>query len=147
MSVLTTAVNFPPSIPLSELGIYTPESLDSFCASESKQPWVVEGLISKGSVNITVGDSGLGKSPLLYQLALCIAAGIPWLGSPTTRGTVVYFDLENSELDSQAIRNDLLRHLGLKHCPDNFLVRFDGDKGAMHKIVQSLQPALVIIDS
>jgi hypothetical protein len=63
---------------LQQLGIHTPESLDVLCANEAKKEFIVEGLLAAGAVGILVGDSGIGKSPLLYQLALCVAAGIPF---------------------------------------------------------------------
>src|SRR5579859_248606 len=62
---------------LQRLGIHTPDSLDSLCVEESRRPFVVDGFLSVGSIGIVVGDSGLGKSPLNYQLGLCVAAGLP----------------------------------------------------------------------
>ena len=35
---------------LRQLGILTPDSLDSLCAEESKRPFVVEGFLSAGSI-------------------------------------------------------------------------------------------------
>src|SRR6267378_1469177 len=46
--------------------------------------FVVEGLLPRASINLLVGDSGIGKSPLAYQLALSVAAGIPFLGLPVS---------------------------------------------------------------
>src|SRR5262249_10243066 len=40
---------------------------------------LVQGILPVRSVNIIGGDSGLGKSPLMCQLAVCVAAGIPFL--------------------------------------------------------------------
>src|SRR5439155_18220485 len=37
---------------------------------------LVEGLIPEKSINIFVGNSGLGKTPLHAQMGLCIAAGL-----------------------------------------------------------------------
>jgi hypothetical protein len=110
---------------LQRLGILTPETLDDLCSKEARKQFVVEGLISAGSVGIVVGDSGIGKSPLLYQLGLSVAAGIPWLGMGTFSGPVVYLDCENGALNSQAMRDSLLRHLGLDECPKNFLCCYD----------------------
>ena len=39
-----------------------------------------EGLIRNQSVNLLVGDSGLGKTPLGIQLGVCVAAGLSFLG-------------------------------------------------------------------
>ena len=131
---------------LQGLGLVTPASLDRICTGALKTPWVVEGLIARGSVNIAAGDSGLGKSPLFYQLGLCVAAGIPWLNFATTKGIVVYVDFENAELNSRGLREALVKHLRLGTCPDNFLTHF-GEKFDLHRVVREVKPALVIIDS
>jgi hypothetical protein len=147
VAVSLLEVDSPPTITpkLLELGLHTPDSLDRVCAAEDHRQWIVDGLISQGSVNLAAGDSGLGKSPLFYQLGICIAAGIPWLGVNTSPGRVIYVDLENGERDSQTIRNDIVRHLKLPGCPENFLVHF-GDK-PVERLVHEVEPSLVIIDS
>jgi hypothetical protein len=133
---------------LQRLGIHTPDALDDLCAKEAKKQFVVEGLISAGSVGIVVGDSGIGKSPLLYQLALCVAAGIPWLGMSTFAGPVVYLDCENGALNSQDMRDSLVRHLGLDECPECFLSCYDiSDIKRLAHIVEATKPALVVIDT
>jgi AAA domain len=60
---------------------------------------LVEGLIAQGSFNLLIGDSSLGKSPLLYQLALCVATGKPFLGFPVKRGDVLIVDYEDGYPD------------------------------------------------
>jgi len=131
---------------LKELGLVTPSSLDKMCAGAAGTRWVVNGLIARASLNIAVGDSGLGKSPLLYQLGICVAAGIPWLGISTTKGSVVYVDFENAELNSQGLRNALVKHVGLGTCPTDFLTHF-GEKFDLHRVVRAVKPVLLIIDS
>src|SRR4029077_5680110 len=55
-----------------------PEDVDALCAHEfSSSGGIVAGLIPKRAVSFLIGDSGLGKSPLAYQLGLSVAAGIP----------------------------------------------------------------------
>jgi AAA domain len=133
---------------LQRLGIQTPEALDDLCAKEAKRQFVVEGLVSAGSVGIVVGDSGIGKSPLLYQLALCVAAGIPWLGMSTFSGPVVYLDCENGALNSKGMRDSLLRHLGLDECPKNFLSCCDiSNLNHLTLVVDATKPTLVVIDT
>jgi AAA domain len=151
MSSQTLLVNSTVEVPHitpkpSTIVLHTPDSQDRLIAAEGKKRWIVDGLISEKSINIAVGDSGLGKSPLLYQLALCVAAGIPWLGQSTTLGRVIYVDLENGERDSQTIRNSLVRYLKPPECPENFITCFD--TGRMESIVRDASsPSLVIIDS
>ena len=55
-------------------------------------------LLARGTVNIFVGDSGLGKSPLIYQMALCLAFGISFIELPVARrAKVLFVDYENGE--------------------------------------------------
>lgn len=132
---------------LQQLGIHTSSTLDSLCLQEGQKPFVVEGLISTGSIGIVVGDSGLGKSPLLYQLALSVAAGIPWLGMKTSRSTVMYLDFENGPIDSQALRESVLQHLQIP-CPENFLSCYHvSDMNHLTRIVDAAKPSLIVLDT
>lgn len=45
-----------------------------------KPKWTVEDLIPEGGLGIIVGEAGVGKSWLMYHLALCVASGKPYLG-------------------------------------------------------------------
>lgn len=133
---------------LLQLGIHTAESLDVLCANEAKREFIVEGLVAAGAIGILVGDSGIGKSPLLYQLGLCVAAGIPFLGIHTSKGPVVYLDCENGALNSQGMRDSLLRHLGLDECPKNFHSCYEiSDINHLTSVVKAMEPALVVIDT
>jgi hypothetical protein len=52
--------------------LLTPAEVDLLCAQDHRSKSFVEGFISHNSVSVLVGDSGLGKSPLAYQLGLCV---------------------------------------------------------------------------
>ena len=56
--------------------------------------WLVKGLLPRRTINIFIGGSTMGKTPLIYQLGLAVASGQPWLGFPTETGRVLYFDAE-----------------------------------------------------
>lgn len=56
---------------------------------------LVQGMFPVRAVNIIGGDSGLGKSPLLCQLAVCVATGIPFLGHAVKKSRVLIADYEN----------------------------------------------------
>ena len=144
----TTSSTLTMAATLQQLGIHTPETLDTLCVLESQKPFVVDGLISTGSIGLAVGDSGLGKSPLIYQLGLCVAAGIPWLGMRTAEGPVVYLDCENGPLNSQALRDSLLQHLGLPKCPKMFFFCYNiSNIHHLARILKAIKPVLVIIDT
>ena len=151
MSSTHTADNsYADTIPatLQRLHVYASDTLDSMCIQEGLKPFVVEGLIPAASVGLVVGDSGLGKSPLIYQLALCVASGIPWLGMRTAHGPVLFLDLENGWLGSQKIRDSVMRHLALQICPPGFFCTQDiRSTKDLRAAIDSLNPALVIIDT
>ncbi len=128
-----------------------PDEVDRICAQEHRKgEGLVAGLIARRSVSILVGDSGLGKSPLAYQLGICVAAGLPFLGMETKSGNVVYVDYENELEESQAVRARLVGFLGLEKAPDNFLLWTPehADSPDIAGICSGqLKPALVILDS
>ena len=75
-------------------GVFTPPELMKL-SQQMPASYLVEGLIPTRSVDIVVGDSGIGKTPLMYQLAMCVAAGITFLGHKVQQGRVLYLDYEN----------------------------------------------------
>jgi hypothetical protein len=138
-------------VTLAQLSLLRPDEVAQLCAQEHRNgKGLVAGLIARRSVSILVGDSGLGKSPLAYQLGICVAAGIPFLGMETEPGPVVYADYENGMEESNALLERLARFLGLEKPPDNFYLwtpdhadrPFDIDR-----ICSEAKPALVILDS
>jgi AAA domain len=59
---------------------------------EPKQ--LIKGLICKGGKMVIGGASKAGKTWLLLDLAIAIATGLSWLGFDTTKGRVLYVNLE-----------------------------------------------------
>lgn len=61
--------------------------------------WLVEGAFTTPSLTLLVGDPGAKKSFLALDLAVCIAAGTPWLGRTVGTGLkpvpVLYIDEES----------------------------------------------------
>ncbi len=115
---------------------------------------IVEGLIPPRSVNLLVGDSGVGKTPLAYQLALAVAAGAPFLGLPVRAAKVLLVDYENALWDAHWLLEQQRKHLGLSAYPANFLLwplHLGPLSGRWEKVVdqviQQLGPDLVILDS
>jgi len=127
-----------------------PPEVDRLCvAGHSSKSGVVAGLIARSSVAVLSGDSGLGKSPLAYQLALSVAAGVPFIEMKTEPGMVVYADYENSLEQSQEVRQQLVQHLGLSQAPDEFVL-WTPDSGyslELEQICRDLRPTLLVIDS
>ena len=88
--------------------------------------YIIESIAPQRQLGLTLGDSGLGKSPLLYQAGICACAGVPFLGEKTTPSDVLYFDFENGSEESRAIEDRVARFLGLDAVPDSFM-RWNAD--------------------
>ncbi len=111
--------------------------------------YVVARYIRPRSIALVVGRSGEGKTPLVYQLGMSVAAGIPFLGMPTNQGLVILFDYENGSVQIQALMESLLQHLGLPNVPSSFRIwtpSADDARGPLQVILEE-RPALAIIDS
>jgi AAA domain-containing protein len=105
----------------------TPLELAKRCRELSAKRFVVESLIPARQITMLLGDSGIGKSPLFYQLALCAAAGVPFLGLPTTPCDVLILDYENGLGDVEELLNHLAQYLGFDTKPENLHVWSQND--------------------
>src|SRR5258708_2625012 len=71
--------------------IFKARTLEEGVSKQERQPYLVDDLLRARSVNLLVGDSGLGKTPLGIQLGICVAAGVPFLGLRVPQsGPVLY---------------------------------------------------------
>jgi hypothetical protein len=126
---------------------YTLDELVSLL-TQSPPRYVVEGLLPADDVHVAVGDSGLGKTPWAYQLGLCVAAGVPFLGHYVTQSRVLYFDLENGYQEIVDVSRGLCGYLGVTPFPNNFIViPNDGNPPNLEEAVAERKPGLVIIDT
>lgn len=137
-------------------GLHTAGTLKLRARELSASPFLIKGLLPTRSISLLVGDSGLGKSPLVYQAGLCIAAGVPFLGRETTKGRVLIADFENGVADMNELLEQLGRHLGLAEMPEDGLQLFAvndciprfGFRGFdLLDIVRDYKPSLAIVDS
>jgi hypothetical protein len=108
---------------------------------------VVDTIIPASSVNIAVGDSGIGKTPLFYLLGLSVATGKPFLGYPTKQGRVMMLDYENSHENQIRLTEALTQFLGIEDSPENFRVVTPGERYEIDAKVEEFKPSLLIIDS
>lgn len=71
-------------------------TIKEFLASDYKFDWILEGLITKSSINSISSRPGVGKSRLTLQLAKCLAAGEDFLEFKNVAGPmkVMYLSLE-----------------------------------------------------
>lgn len=78
-------------------------SLSNLLAEDVQPPrWRADRLIPEVGLAMLAGDSGVGKSWLVYHLALCVSAGVPFLGHfPTEQGPALVVDLEAGRVRTQ----------------------------------------------
>ncbi len=135
--------------------VYSHGDLKQRCKELSSDKYLIEGLLPDRSLGLLVGDSGLGKSALVYQMAVCIAAGIPFLGRAVKQGRVLCLDFENGMGQVDEMLDSLYQHLGLSEKPDDlFLWNLNdapsnfGNKGhTAIDLIHDMKPSLSIIDS
>jgi hypothetical protein len=122
----------------------------------ARREFRIEDLLLDRSVNILVGDSGLGKTPFGIQAGLCVASGTPFLGQAVVQGPVLYCDAESNMKDFIELVQRISRFLGLSDIPSNFEIwspNWDpsiGDDDTSAKLllkrVAAVKPAFVIVD-
>jgi hypothetical protein len=129
--------------------LLSPREVDLKCDEQHNPGGLVAGFLRHRSLSILVGDSGLGKSPLAYQLGLCVAQGIPFLGLETEPGIVVYADYENGLQEAKELRNGLCQFLNLSEPPANFRLWSPeaADSLDVEAVCADTEPSLFIIDS
>ena len=138
-------------------GIHTPATLRVRARELDSAGYLIEGLVPTRSIGLLLGDSGLGKSPLMYQAAICVASGLPFLGRKTRKGRVLIADFENGINDILGILEKISQHLGLPEPPsnDDLLLwtltdcdRRYGQPGyTLPDMLRELKPDLAIVDS
>lgn len=136
-------------------GLHTPETLRVLAHELSASAYVIKGLLPARSIAILLGDSGLGKSPMMYQAALCVAAGLPFLGCETAKGRVMIADFENGIGEMYELVERISRYLGLPGPPAdlNFWSlndcepRFGQPGYSLLDILRDVRPTLAIVDS
>ena len=132
------------------------EILTAAAFFEPQEPinWIVDGLISAGSVSVFYGEAGCGKTWALLDLAACAANGAPWLGMATIAGHVLIIDEESGRRRLSRRMGDIMR--GHDCGPDTpisavSLAAFDmgkpNDIGELYNLITSTGARMVIIDA
>jgi hypothetical protein len=135
--------------------VRTPADLEGRCVELNAGRYWVEGIVPTRSICLLAGRSGLGKSPLAYQLAVAVSSGRPFLGIPVQQGTVLYLDYENGLAQVLAVQRQLSIHLGLEWPPEDLLCWSGNDAPPnwgkegwnVWEMVEEIRPGLVIVDS
>ena len=133
----------------------SPSQLEELVRRSGAEEFLVSGLLRAKSIGLLVGDSGLGKSALAYQLAVSIAGGVLFLGFPTRQGRVLYMDFENAPEQALATVNSIASYLGIsREALDTHLVLWNvntsttwGATSNLGNYIAKHRPDLVIVDS
>jgi KaiC/GvpD/RAD55 family RecA-like ATPase len=118
--------------------------------------YLIDELLTPRSVNILVGDSGIGKTPLAIQLGLAVAGGRWFLGRKVSQGQVLYCDAESGEQQFAQMMQTISHTLDLDMPPNDFQVWSPNfrSRSSPHEHwsygvldrVKEMKPALVIVD-
>lgn len=115
---------------------------------------IVAELIPGEATVLFSGPGGSGKSYALLDLAVCVAAGKPWLGMPVKKGPVLIVDLENRPVYVRERASQVLKGQGLQTPPDvrlafNLGIGLDNDAfvDEIASLAQDYEPGLIILDS
>jgi len=117
---------------------------------------IIEGLTPARSVNLVIGQSSLGKTPLLYQAGISVGADRSFLGQlAVQQGRVLYLDGENSILSSLKLAHTLTEYLKLPECPDRFRIfsiqdaptDFGAKDRGLFDMIVDYRPDWVIVDT
>jgi hypothetical protein len=136
-------------------GAYTHEELKQRCEEIGSTEHLIDGLLPARSLGIIVGDSGLGKSALLYQVGICVAAGIPFLDRRVKQGRVLVMDFENGIGQVDEILSAIASHVGINKTPEDLLLwnfndcpsNFGQPEHSALDLIRVVKPALAIVDS
>ncbi|WP_435173264.1 AAA family ATPase [Actinacidiphila sp. bgisy145] len=93
---------------------------DFLDAGDDEPDWIVPGLLERMDRLILTGGEGGGKSVLMRQLAVCLAAGIhPFQHTPNPVGParVLVLDCENSEQQNRRRYRPLMNCAAAAHLP------------------------------
>lgn len=110
--------------------------------------YLIQGLIDRHSLGVMVGDSGLGKSPLLYHAALCVSEGRPFLGHTTQQGRVLFLQCETGEKMDAKICSALAKHVGVDDPQELLLWNMNActEPYTVEGLIAEVHPAWVILD-
>jgi hypothetical protein len=117
-------------------------------------PWVIHGILKRGSTNLIFGDPGSGKSLIVLDWAFCVAAGLDWHGFSIQKAEVVIVAGEGFSGISRRLKALEMKY-SIKAPPNLFISRQSAnllDHVNSLLVAESIKttctdPGLVIIDT
>lgn len=138
--------------------ILAPDLWEFLATDDPPYDWIVPDLLERGDRFMLTGLEGLGKSMLLRQIAVCIAAGLhPFTLQTIKPHRVLLIDCENSERQSRrrfrplaaasvkAHRRVPEGNLRIIHRSAGIDLTRDDDAAWLHERVTAHQPDVLII--
>lgn len=133
-------------------------TLDEFCDQEfGPVDWVVPGLLARDDRLVITGVEGFGKSMLMRQMAVAVAAGLhPFSLRPIDPKRVLVVDCENPKrimADKFGAMRTIARARGTQTRDRLWIKRFPGgldladasDRLALHRLCQVFRPDMLAI--
>jgi hypothetical protein len=82
-----------------------------------KKPWLIKNVIARRETSAWIAPPGKGKSALLTEIAIHVAAGLDWRGYKSKgAAAVIYFAMERSDLTKRRLEAYKQKH-GLRGLP------------------------------
>lgn len=158
--VLDPDTNEPRFLYLSELEGETIQQLlrpvGGFCYSASsfmhlplpQVPYYLQDWLPKMGKAMIYAPAKSGKSYLSLQVSRCIGAGLPFLGIPTTQGTVLYVQFELGQEVLQARLASTGQEYPNVFVGTSFSMKLDQRAGqeVLKKALEAIEPNVLIID-
>jgi hypothetical protein len=133
-------------------GLPAPSIYEFLAGEDEPYDWLVPGLLERGDRVILTGQEGKGKSTLLRQMAVQLAAGIhPFGGPDITPLRVLLLDVENSDRQVKRKIRSLVAATGsdklalhLVIHPAGFDLADSKDAATLEATVKAVDPDIVI---
>jgi len=109
----------------------SPNNIQILTATDALQTqppvdWIVDGLISAGSVNIFYGEGGSKKTYALLDMMVCVSNGDEWIGFKTTKCNTLIIDEESGKRRILRRLGDTLRGHNADECTPVHVISLAG---------------------
>lgn len=144
------------SEPVAQVERFALRWADSVYEVAAPLEFLVDGLITKGSVNLLVGEGGSKKTWAALDLAVCVATGEKWLDFETKQTAVLIVDEESGPrrlqrrlyetLNGHLVKRDDVPPIAFTSLAMLDMRKLD-DVNALHARIVETNAGLVIIDA
>ncbi len=133
------------------------ESVSDFLAVEEEPKWIIPGVLTQPSIAFCVGLPESNKTWLLMDLAIEASRGGDWIGLfSVSRTKTLFIDQERPRAETKRRLNALLGAKGLRRSDmgnlflksgSSIKIDLENSYGAFQRLMEKIQPGLVIVDS